>query len=244
MPTGKVGQKRLTPIRRMMSPRDKQLEHDVFGDGDAGLEDAEASWTRPRPSCMRPSTEDAAAIKPQRPAKIPVWKSGACIGGPSAGPTSFIKPGQRADRRVRRFELRIRPLAAEPAHVEMNEAGIALLDRGEIERRAIRRIDVAAIEQDVAVADQFGQARRCAGIVRVERDARLVEIEKRKPGAVPFRRQRRGAAKRIARAAVRSSARSRRNRRTGGRNSWSRPRSRSRQSADATTRPSRFLMAE
>ena len=47
---------------------------------------------RPCPSCMRPSTEDAAAMKPQRPAKMPVWKSGACIGGPSTGPTSFISP--------------------------------------------------------------------------------------------------------------------------------------------------------
>ena len=47
---------------------------------------------RPRPSCMRPSTEDAAAMNPQRPAKMPVWKSGACIGGPSAGPTSLISP--------------------------------------------------------------------------------------------------------------------------------------------------------
>ena len=36
--------------------------------------------------------------------------------------------------------------------------------RCEIESRAIRRIDVAAIEQNVASADQFGQARRSAGV--------------------------------------------------------------------------------
>ena len=78
-------------------------------------------------------------------------------------PDQFYQPGQRADGRVGRFEFRIGPLAAEPARVEMNEAGITLLDRREIEGRAIRRIDVAAIEQNVAGADQLGQARRCAG---------------------------------------------------------------------------------
>ena len=46
----------------------------------------------PRPSRIRPIADEAAAMKPHRPAKIPVWKSGACIGGPSAGPTSFISP--------------------------------------------------------------------------------------------------------------------------------------------------------
>ena len=158
-------------------------------------------------------------------------------------PDQFDQPRQRANGRVGRREFCIGPLAAEPARFEMDEAGIALLDRREIERRAIRRIDLAAIEQDVAGADQFRQARRCVRIVRVERDARLVEIEKREPGAVPFRRQRRGAAKRVARAAARFSERSRRNPRTGARNSSSRRCSRSRQSADATTRPSRFLMA-
>ena len=113
-------------------------------------------------------------------------------------PDQFYQSRQRANGRVGRREFCIRPLAAEPARFEMNEAGIPLLDRREIERRTIRRIDVAAIEQDVAGADQFRQARRCARIVRIERDARLVEIEKREPGAVPFRRQRRGAAKRVA----------------------------------------------
>src|SRR3982074_1049497 len=44
--------------------------------------------------------------------------------------------------------------------------------------------------------------------------------------------------------AVRFSGRRRRNRQTGGRNSSLPLRSRSRQSADATTRPSRFLMVE
>ena len=124
-------------------------------------------------------------MNPQRPAKMPVWKSGACIGGPSTGPTSFISP---VSARMVEFvlEFRVRPLAAEPARIEMDEAGITLLDCGKIERRTIRRIDVAAVEQYVASRDQFRQARRRAGIFRVERDARFVEIEKRKPGAVPF----------------------------------------------------------
>ena len=113
-------------------------------------------------------------------------------------PDQFYQPGQRANGRVGRREFCIRPLAAEPARLEMDEAGIPLLDRREIERRTIRRIDVAAVEQDVAAADQFRQARRCVRIVRIERDARLVEIEKCEPGAVSFRRQRRGAAKRVA----------------------------------------------
>src|SRR6476619_7592151 len=74
------------------------------------------------------------------------------------------------------------------------------LPRGrEIECRTIRRIDVAAVEQNVASIDQLGQARCSVWVIRIERDARLVEIEKRKPGAVPFRRQRRSATQRIAR---------------------------------------------
>ena len=159
-------------------------------------------------------------------------------------PDQFYQARQRANGRVGRREFRVGPLAAEPARFEMDEAGIALLDRREIERRAIRRIDIAAIEQDVAAADQFRQARRCVRIVRVERDARLVEIEKCEPGAVPSRRQRRGAAKRVTLRRLDLAERSRRNRRTGARNSSSRRCSRSRQSADATTRPSRFLMAQ
>ncbi len=87
---------------------------------------------------------------------------------------------------------------AEPAGFEMNEAGIFPLERGEIECRTIRRVDIAAVDQDVATADQLGQARRSAGIIGIERDARLVEIEEREPRALPFRRQWRGAAKRIA----------------------------------------------
>ena len=91
MPTGKVGQKRLTPIRRMMSPRtnDSNMMYSVAAMLDSKML---SELARPCPSCMRPSTDDAAAINPQRPAKMPVWKSGACIGGPSAGPTSFISP--------------------------------------------------------------------------------------------------------------------------------------------------------
>ena len=46
----------------------------------------------PRPSRIRPITDEAAAMNPHRPPRMPVWKSGACIGGPSAGPTSFISP--------------------------------------------------------------------------------------------------------------------------------------------------------
>src|SRR6267142_329649 len=128
MPTGKVGQNRLTPIRRMMSPRenDSNMMYSV-----TAIEDSKMlkRLDRPRPSCMRPTTDEAAAMKPQRPARIPVWKSGACIGGPSTGPISFMSP----------------------VNARM-----------------------------------------------VECDARLVEIEKCKPRAVPSRRQRRGAAKRVA----------------------------------------------
>ena len=91
MPTGKVGQKRLTPIRRMMSPRenDSNMMYSVTAMRDLKML---RRVVRPRPSCMRPSTDEAAAIKPQRPARMPVWKSGACIGGPSAGPTSLTSP--------------------------------------------------------------------------------------------------------------------------------------------------------
>src|SRR5260370_30375640 len=80
----------------------------------------------------------------------------------------------------------------------MNEAGMALLDAGRVECRTIRRVDVTAVDQDVTVLDQFRQKRRGARVIGIERDAGFVEIEKCKPGAVPFRRQRRGAAKRIA----------------------------------------------
>jgi len=109
-----------------------------------------------------------------------------------------MSPVKRADGRVRRGKIRVRPLTAEPACFDIKEAGIPLLDGLEIERRTIGRIDVAAVDQNVAGADKFRQAKRCIRIFRVERDARLVEIEKCKPRAVPSRRQRRGAAKRVA----------------------------------------------
>ena len=71
MPTGKVGQKRLTPIRRMMSPRENasNMMYSV-----TAIEDSKMlrRLERPRPSCMRPSADEAAAIKPQRPARMPV----------------------------------------------------------------------------------------------------------------------------------------------------------------------------
>ncbi len=69
-----------------------------------------------------------------------------------------------------------------------------LLDRGKIDVGTTGSVDIAAVEQDVAAADQLGQARRCLCMMAVERDARFVEIEKRKPCALPFRRQWRGAA--------------------------------------------------
>ena len=72
-----------------------------------------------------------------------------------------------------------------------------LLDRGEIECRTIGRIDVAAVEQDVAAFDQRGQARCRVWIFPIERDARFIEIEERETGALTFRRQRRRAAQRI-----------------------------------------------
>ena len=175
----------------------ESFEHDVFGDRDAGLEDAERTaaaapvlHAAQHRGCRRDKTPEAgedAGLEIRRMHRRALGR-----------PDQFDQPGQRADRRVRRFKLRIRTRAAEPAHVEMNEAGITLLDACEIEGRAIRHIDVAAVEQNVACADQFGQADRCAVVACVQRDARLVEIEKRKPGAVPFRRQRRGLSQRIA----------------------------------------------
>ena len=79
----------------------------------------------------------------------------------------------------------------------MNEAGIFLPERGKIECRTIRRVDIAAVDQDIAIADQLGQPRRGAGIIGIEHDARLVEIQEREPRALAFRRQWRGAAKRV-----------------------------------------------
>jgi hypothetical protein len=64
--------------------------------------------------------------------------------------------------------------------------------------RSNGRIDIAAVEQNVAAADQFDEARACVLMVRIERNTRLVEIEKRKPRTMSCRRQRRGVAKRIA----------------------------------------------
>src|SRR5882672_8492031 len=71
-------------------------------------------------------------------------------------------------------------------------------ERGKVECRTVRRIDIAAVDQDVAVADQLRQAQRGAFVTRIERDARLVEVEEREPGALPFRCIRCGVAKRIA----------------------------------------------
>lgn len=61
---------------------------------------------RPRSPRIRAITEEAAAIKPHRPARILVWKSGACEGGPSAGPTSLMRP---ASARI------VESVAAKPA---------------------------------------------------------------------------------------------------------------------------------
>lgn len=46
----KVGQNRLTPIRRMTSPRETTFEHDVFGHRDAGFWKILGELVRPRPS--------------------------------------------------------------------------------------------------------------------------------------------------------------------------------------------------
>ena len=91
MPTGKVGQKRLTPIRRMMSPRrnDSNMMYSVTAMLASKML---REWSGPVRRACGPSTEDAAAINPHSPPRMPVWKSGACIGGPSSGPTSFIRP--------------------------------------------------------------------------------------------------------------------------------------------------------
>src|SRR5215203_3151461 len=87
---------------------------------------------------------------------------------------------------------------AEPAGFDMDEQRMFALQRGEIDGRTIRRVDIAAIDQNVAAGDQFGETCSGSPAVRIEHDTRLVEIEKREPRALPLRRQRRGAAKRIA----------------------------------------------
>jgi len=48
---------------------------------------------------------------------------------------------------------------------DMNKARIAWLERGKIECRTVRRIDIAAVDQDIAVADQFRQAQRRAFVI-------------------------------------------------------------------------------
>src|SRR4051812_892591 len=73
------------------------------------------------------------------------------------------------------------------------------LQFGKIDRRTIRAIDVAAVEQNVAARNQLSEARRGVRVIRIERDTGLVKIEKRKPRAVTLRRQRRRATQRIAR---------------------------------------------
>ncbi len=175
----------------------KRLEHDVFGHGDRGLEDAQAARA-PAPVLHAaerrrgggdetPETGEDAGLEVRR-----VHRRAICRAD------QFYQSRQRANGRVSRGEICIRSLAAEPACLEMDQSGIGLPDRLEVDRRTIRSIDVTTVEQDVAGADQFRQARGGVRIVRVERDARFVEIEKRKPRAVSSRRQRRGAAKRIA----------------------------------------------
>ena len=135
----------------------ERLEHDVFGHRDAGFEDAQGVRASPpvlHPAQHRGSRRDKApeagedaGLEIRRMHRRPLDR-----------PDQFYQSGQRANGRVRRFEFRIRPLAAEPAGIKMDKAGVALLDRSKIESRTIRRIDVAAVEQDVARRDQFGQA--------------------------------------------------------------------------------------
>ncbi len=175
----------------------ERFEHDVFGHGDAGFEDAER--TAP-PSLVLHATQHRRCRGDKSP------EAGKNAGleirrmhrRPLGRPDQLYQPGQRTNGGVGRLKFGVRALVAEPACREMNEAGMTLFQRGKIECGAIRRIDVPAIEQDVASADQFGEAQGCGGIIRVEGDARFVEIEKRKPRAPPLRRQRCGAAQRIA----------------------------------------------
>src|SRR4029077_4014562 len=103
----------------------KRLEHDVFGNGDAGFEDAQAA---------------AAPAPVLHPAQ---HRRGRGYESPQAGkdagleirrmhrrsldrPDQLYQPRQRADGRVGRLELRIRPLTAEPARFEVNEAWMAV----------------------------------------------------------------------------------------------------------------------
>ncbi len=163
---------------------------------------------------------------------------------PLGRPDQFYQPRQRANGRVSRREICIRSLAAEPARLEMDQAGIVLPDRREVEspdnpphRRRDRR---AGCRRRRSVPPGETAA---FGIVRIERDARLVEIEKRKPRAVSFRRQRRGAAKRIALRRLDLPDGGAEIGEQTGAVARRRRCSRSRQFADATTRPSRSLMA-
>ena len=179
-----------------MSPCTNDFEHGVFGDCDARLEDAER--TGAAVSVLHPAKHRRCRCdKAPEAGEDPGLKIRRVHRRPLGRTDQFDQARQRANRGVRGLEFRIRPFTAEPADIEMNEAGIFLPERGKIQCRTIRRVDIAAVDQDIAMADQLRQARRSAGIMGIEHDARLVEVQEREPCAPAFRRQRRGAAKRI-----------------------------------------------
>ena len=180
-----------------MSGSTKDFEHGVFGDGESGLKDTQRTGTAcpilhaaQYRGCRRyepPETCEYAGLKIR------------CMRRRSFGRADQLDQSrQGANGRVGCFVFGIGTITPEPAGLEMNQAGIGSLDSSKVEYRTIRRVDIPSVDQDVAFAYQRHQPRCSAGITGIERDARLVEIEKCEPRALSLGREGRRAAKRVA----------------------------------------------
>ncbi len=173
----------------------ERLEHDVFGDRDARLIEAELAGAA---IAVVHAAEHAGGGGNKAPQ--PAENAGLEIRRPDAG-RSFRRPDQLdeadegANGRISRFEAVIGTTGAEPAGLDMDQAGVVLLQRGNVEGRAVRRVDVAAVDQDIAARGNPGELR---GVTGLQHDARFVEIQKGKKSAGALRRERSAAAQGIA----------------------------------------------
>src|SRR5712664_4051687 len=138
-------------------PAQGRLKHNVFGDRNARFENRQLAGAAV-------SIVHAAQHGRRRCYKAPQAGKDAgleigCVNRrPFDWPDQLHQSRQRPNGRVGRLKIPVWTLTAKPACFDMNKARIVSLERGKVECRTVRRIDIAAVDQDVAVDDQLRQA--------------------------------------------------------------------------------------